>query len=303
MEHKKRLSYALLSLNGLSVGDALGDQFFIKEDDAIQQIVTRTLPYALWKYTDDTLMTASIIEILIRYREINQDELAMSFANRLDKSRGYGAGALRQLIEIQNGGDWRRLSYERYGGMGSAGNGSAMRVAPIGAYFHDDIDKVIEQATLSSEVTHTSQEAIAGAITIAVASAIACQYQGKSKPTRQEFIDQILPYIPKSEMLNKLFQALHLPDSTSVQLAVSALGNGKNLLAMDTVPFAIWCASGHLGDFEEACWITLSGLGDRDTNCAIVGGIVACSTGIGGIPDQWIQSREQLPSWIYESNE
>jgi len=300
LERKERFAVALHSLEGLSTGDALGDQYFIEEDNAVQQIAMRTLPKGFWKYTDDTLMSASIVDVLRRHGEIDQDALAKSFAIHLDMSRGYGAGALRQLIEIQNGEHWKKLSYERYGGMGSTGNGSAMRVAPIGAYFHDDLDIVVEQSMLSSEVTHSNHEAIAGAVTIAVASAIACQYYEKPKPTRQEFIKKILPYVPKSEMLNKLYQALDLPKSASVQLAVSALGNGKNLLAIDTVPYVIWCASGHLDDFEEAFWITLSGLGDRDTNCAIVGGIVACSVGIGGIPNEWIQFRESLPTWIYE---
>ncbi len=300
MDAKQRLQNARIALEGLSVGDAFGDQFFIQEDDAIQQIKSRTLPDGIWKYTDDTLMTASVYDVLRECGEINQDALAQSFADRLDKSRGYGAGALRQLIDMQNGEDWRSLSHARYGGMGSAGNGSAMRVAPIGAYFYDDLEKVVEQSKLSSEITHTNQEAIAGAVTVAVASAIAYQFRGKPKPSRQDFIRQIIENVPESQLSAKLYQALNLPMSASVQLVISALGNGKNLLAIDTVPFVVWCAGGHLDNFEEAFWTTLSGLGDRDTNCAIVCGIVACSTGIDGIPESWIQSREPLPQWIDE---
>ena len=47
----------------------------------------------------------------------------------------------------------------------------------------------------------------------------------------------------------------------------------------------------------EALWTTLSGLGDRDTTCAIVGGIVACRTGVEGIPAEWLAAREPLPEW------
>lgn len=297
MENNQRLELAKGALEGLSVGDAFGDQFFIEEDTALDQIAARLLPDPIWKYTDDTLMACSIVEVLMQYGEIDQDALAQSFANRLDKSRGYGAGALRQLIDIQNGADWKSLSYERYGGMGSAGNGSAMRVAPLGAYFYDDLSKVVEQAALSSEITHTHSEAIAGAIAVAVATAIACQYSGKAKPSRKVFVEQILDYVPKSELLNKLYQAKMLPQTASVQLAVSALCNGKNLLSIDTVPFVIWCAAGHLDNFEAAFWTTLSGLGDRDTTCAMVCSIVACSVGNENIPKQWIQAREPLPSW------
>jgi ADP-ribosylglycohydrolase len=61
------------------------------------------------------------------------------------------------------------------------------------------------------------------------------------------------------------------------------------------VPFALWCAGVHLGNYEEALWLAVEGLGDRDTICAITGGIVASFTGIEGIPGIWRTSREALP--------
>ena len=68
-------------------------------------------------------------------------------------------------------------------------------------------------------------------------------------------------------------------------------------LAPDTVPFTLWCAARHLDDFEAAMWTTVSGLGDRDTTCAIVGGIVALYVGAAGIPQEWQQARESLTTW------
>jgi hypothetical protein len=47
-----------------------------------------------------------------------------------------------------------------------------------------------------------------------------------------------------------------------------------------------------LDNFEEAMWWTVGGLGDSDTTCAIVGGIVALSA---PVPHNWIASREPLP--------
>ena len=41
-------------------------------------------------------------------------------------------------------------------------------------------------------------------------------------------------------------------------------------------------------------WQTVAGLGDRDTTCAIVGGIVACAGPVWGIPDEWLRRREDL---------
>ena len=59
-----------------------------------------------------------------------------------------------------------------FGGEGSFGNGAAMRVAPLGAYFADELDAVVEQASFSAEVTHSHPEGIAGAIAVAVAAAL-----------------------------------------------------------------------------------------------------------------------------------
>ena len=65
------------------------------------------------------------------------------------------------------------------------------------------------------------------------------------------------------------------------------------------MPFCLWCAAKYLDNYEEAMWATVSVLGDRDTTCAIVGGIVACYTGVEGIPPRdWRAAREPLPDWI-----
>jgi len=54
-------------------------------------------------------------------------------------------------------------------------------------------------------------------------------------------------------------------------------------------------AARHLSDYQEAMWTTVSARGDIDTNCAIVGGIVALYVGAEGLPDLWRQAREPLP--------
>jgi ADP-ribosylglycohydrolase len=55
----------------------------------------------------------------------------------------------------------------------------------------------------------------------------------------------------------------------------------------------LWCAAYQLDDYKEGLWQAVAGLGDRDTTCAIVGGILALSC--GGIPTEWKGRREPLP--------
>lgn len=170
-----------------------------------------------------------------------------------------------------------------------------MRVTPLGAYFADDLSLVVEQADLSAQVTHSHMEGRVGAIAVAVAAALACRSRdAQVRPDQYNFLNNVLRFIPASEVAENVRRARDLPAGSSLEIAVATLGNGYNVTAQDTVAFALWCAAQQLDNYEEAFWLTVEGLGDRDTTCAIVGGIVACYTGLEGIPEEWLRSREQL---------
>ena len=76
------------------------------------------------------------------------------------------------------------------------------------------------------------------------------------------------------------------------EMARICVSDGSGVSSQDTVPFCLWCVARHPRDYAEAMWTTVSGLGDRDTTCAIVGGIVAA--GEGEIPAAWVAAREPL---------
>jgi ADP-ribosylglycohydrolase len=299
-QRDERLGRARCALEGLSVGDAFGGYFFGPFDMVALRIRERMLLKPPWNFSDDTMMALSTVSILRQCGGIDQDRLASSFAERYDRSRGYGPAMHGLLRQIGEGQSWREVAPRLFEGHGSFGNGSAMRVAPVGAYFADDMEAVVEQARRSAEVTHTHPEGIAGATAVAAAAAQAWRArEANSRPTRQVFIDQVLPFIPESEVLEKTRHARNLAPGTSIRQAVSALGNGSRVTAQDTVPFTLWCAGEQLDNYEEALWLTASGGGDVDTTCAIVGGIVASYTGVEGIPAEWVQSREALPNWPF----
>ncbi|RKZ85187.1 MAG: hypothetical protein DRR19_16735 [Candidatus Parabeggiatoa sp. nov. 1] len=109
-----------------------------------------------------------------------------------------------------------------------------------------------------------------------------------------ELLEFVLLHAPESDTTGKLRTALSLPLRYSIDTAVSALGNGSYLLASDTVPFALWCVARHIDSYVEALWNTVSGLGDRDTTCAIVGGILSLIHGQAGIPNEWLEASEPL---------
>lgn len=293
----RALERAELALAGLTVGDAFGERFFVPDATARRMIERRQLPDAPWRMTDDSIMAIGIVMELERNDGIDRDSLAERFAEnyRRDPGRGYGAMAHRILRGVAAGEDWSVLSAGAFGGKGSFGNGAAMRIAPLGAYFADDPDRLIEEAERSAQVTHSHPEGIAGAIAIALASAWAWRYGGDS-PGREDLVDFVLTRMPGGETREGVAAARALGWQCTVEDAASTLGNGSRISAQDTVPFVLWCAAA-ANDYREALWSTVAGLGDRDTTCAMVGGIVATAVGPEGIPEEWLRRREPLASW------
>jgi ADP-ribosylglycohydrolase len=294
------LERARLSLEGLSIGDAFGQRYFGKSDVILTMIGRRALPTPPWEFTDDTVMAIGVLETLRDRGTLDQDHLAERFAVNFQRNphRGYGAMARYVLSELGAGNDWRVVSPAVFGGKGSYGNGGAMRVAPLGAYFADDIESVQHHARRSAEVTHFHAEGQAGAVAIAAAAAWAWNHRERRAPALgTELLDFVLTLVPDGETRAGIAAARELAFSDTVAKAASVLGNGSMVSSQDTVPLALWCAARHLDDFETAMWETGGALGDRDTTCAMVGGIVALRVGHDGIPREWRDARESLADW------
>lgn len=305
MNHTERIVLARQSLLGVSIGDAFGDSFFGDEDAILERIATRSIPDTRWEFTDDTVMSISVCKELEAQGDINQEQLVKRFiaCHDLDPRRGYGATLRRVLREIAEGEDWQTVSARVFEGQGSMGNGAAMRVCPIGAYHYDNLQQVKALAAKSAEVTHCHPEAIAGAIAVAVATAIATGMKlGGKSLSSGEFTDSILTQLPESDTTSRIAKAKTLPYSYHTETLKKVLGNGVNMTAQDTVPFVIWCASHHLNHFEEALWKAVSILGDRDTICAMVGGITMMSAPGNSVPKAWSEAVEDVGNSIFRTN-
>ena len=294
-DHSRRLDRARLCLDGLSIGDGFGERFFHQSTLGFL-LKSKALPAPPWRYTDDTIMAMSVYDVLARYGRIEQDDLADRFSQRFVKepNRGYSGGTIGLLEDFGRGVSWREGAAQLFDGEGSMGNGSAMRVGPIGAYFADDPEAIVIHAAASAEVTHAHPDAKAGAIATALAVAYAWQTRVDRDGASDGMIDFVLKRTPQSKTADGLSQAATIALDTAPRTAAGVLGNGDRVLCRDTVPFCVWSAARHLRCFETAMWNTASVHGDLDTTCAIVGGIVALAVGESGIPTDWLAAREPL---------
>jgi len=288
----RRLERALASLRGLAVGDALGSQFFVPANYPL--LKRRELPPSPWQWTDDTEMACSIVSVLAAHHRIDQDELARSFAEHHDFDRGYGPAVNRLLRLVREGGDWRELAAALFDGRGSWGNGAAMRIAPLGAWYAGDPEQATHQAEISAYPTHQHREAVVGAMAVAAAAALVADPAGL--PSAEALLDGVVALVPKSAVGAGLRRARDMLDYGDASTVAAVLGCGRRTTAHDTVPFALWSAARALGDFEQAFWTTAQVGGDVDTTCAIVGGVVA-SEKVGTPPGEWLNRTEPLPEW------
>ncbi|HET6483930.1 MAG TPA: ADP-ribosylglycohydrolase family protein [Actinoplanes sp.] len=281
-----RLALALESLAGLSVGDALGAQHFVARVDIAHP------PPAPWPWTDDTEEACCLVAVLAE-GDFDRDAFADQLGRRHDPYRGYGPGAVVMLREIRAGLPWPIAAAAAFDGQGSAGNGAAMRAAPLGAWHADSPAHAAAQGARAAEVTHAHPEGIAGGVAVTVAASIAAA--GRLDGHRPKLLRAVAAHTPEGRVRDGLVAATRLKEPGE---AAYELGNGTRAMARDTVPFAVWVADRFLDDYPAAIAACVRAGGDVDTTCAIAGGIVAAYTGRDGIPAHWLAAREPLPDWL-----
>ncbi|NDJ78800.1 MAG: hypothetical protein GYB65_21325, partial [Chloroflexi bacterium] len=197
-------------------------------------------------YTEDTEMMLTVAEVLLDLGDIDPDPLAHRLGENLDPMRGYNPGALEVMYALQQGRDWRvanRLVFED----GSYGAGSACRAAPVGLFFHDDLDLVVDAAAETARVTHAHPVGEAGAVAVALAVALAVQgeqpraiYEQVLEWLADTGFGDLVPYL---EAMQDLLQVW--PDPPDV---VQVLGN--RLTVQECVPAAVYCVLRYPNNFE-----------------------------------------------------
>lgn len=195
-------------------------------------------------FTDDTVHCVAIAEVLLE-----AGDYARSLRTWSRRYPGAGYGGMFYGWMMEDGAP----------PYGSYGNGSAMRVAPVGWAF-DELERVLAEAKRSAEVTHSHAEGIRGAQ--AIAGAIFLARKGASKRELREFATQI-GYDCSKTLAER--RPHHRMDETC---------NG-------TVPVAL-TAVFESHDFESAVRKAVSMGGDADTLGSIAGGVAEAV--YGGVP-------------------
>ena len=158
------------------------------------------------QFTDDTAMTKSILKTLIDKRSIDQTYLATNFVKEYYKepNRGYGGAVVDVFKKLRTSqfNDVLAPAKAQFEGTGSFGNGGAMRVAPVALFNYNNVDKVIEMARQSAELTHTHRDGINGTILQALAIHQSLNLNSSDLLIPDEFINSLLTRIEPLEREN-----------------------------------------------------------------------------------------------------
>ncbi len=274
------------ALIGTGVGDALGAPFEGWSRVKLEKIEEVAERRAVLTYTDDTHMMIGVAESLIRTRGFDGENMAQTFVKNyeLEPFRGYGPGPPRIFRLIRAGKAWDKAAQELYHG-GSYGNGSAMRVAPIGVFYYDNPEILREVAHKSSQITHTHTLGKEGAAVQAYAIGLATNLEPPLAVDQDDFLAKLINYTQDrvyKEKLNRIKGLLVEPDKARVTIE---LGNG--IEAFNSVPTAIYSFLAQPDSFTQAVLYAISLGGDTDTIGAMTGAISGAYRGIESIPNSW----------------
>ena len=231
------------------------------------------------QYTDDTQMTLCILEWLLNDWPLDDGEkLLERFAIAYRPGRRYGSGAARLLQTWEeHRQEWKALATLQFP-EGSFGNGSAMRVAPIGLALAQDTPALLRCARLSSKTTHAHRLAQVGACLQAQAVALAAQLPPPLD--RSAFLKGLQATLDQLErvglQVHEYRQVLH---EFPMQTGVSAL---------ESVPTAIACFLSHSDSFEECLHKAIFLGGDVDTLASMAGALCGAHLGLPALPKHWI---------------
>jgi poly(ADP-ribose) glycohydrolase ARH3 len=274
-------------LVGSAVGDALGSSFegLWNPEAKIERFSGR--------WTDDTHMMIGVAESLIANKGFDGSHMTEIFMKNYEREpwRGYASGPPRVFRWIESGVAWNEAAKRLFGGAGSYGNGAAMRVAPVGVFYHDDLELLQSVAYGQSRITHVHELGMDGAAIQAYAVALAVNADSSSELDSHAFLGKLKDFTHNAVYKRKLEMAWELLGETNKRRVAREIGNGVE--AYNSVPTAIYCFLRNQGSFEDSVLYAVSLGGDTDTIAAMTGAISGAYHGAEAIPGRWKSNLER----------
>ena len=314
------LDRAYGALVGGAIGDAMGmpasfltrEQIkntygyikdFLKPDDDVQKYHGSL---EAGDITDDTMESIIVSKVLIEHNgfseeAFNNEMKKWAIEQKMLESTVIGPSTRRYLTALIEGRDPKETS-----GKGNT-NGSAMRAAPIGVKYYNDIAKCIEAAVASSLPSHGSKPAVAAACAVAVA--VSGGVHGGYSPNEilnmaydaalygeKKGADITAPMVSKRiKLIESIVDSVGEGGINDILDEIAGVF-GASMFAYESVPVALAIFYAVNGNAKEGILGAVNTGDDADTNGSICGNICGAYSGASGLPDEWKERVQKTSS-------
>ena len=291
MELSELTDRFLGSMLGSALGDAIGELAFSIPDRS--DLLDTVEASSRLNYTDDTAMAIGIAQEILEHGTIDTQRLGARFHENynLEPWRGYALGPPTLFAQAA----WKGISYtdaakDLFGGEGSFGNGAAMRIGPVGMFYHasPDLDPV---ARASAAATHVHPVGIDGGAVQAAAVGQALRHD-RDQPIEAGAFCRALLKVARTEEIRNGINLVQRQIEERAEPHDANLKIGRGIAVHESMPFSLFAFLTNHSSFEECLLCAVLHGGDADTLGAMACAISGAYLGVGAIPEDWLEKLE-----------
>jgi ADP-ribosyl-[dinitrogen reductase] hydrolase len=285
---------------GGALGDAWGGKF---ENSSIKSKFYMPRNACV---SDNTQFTLATCEALMQTGLVSPEAIAATFCQwyRERKFRGMGSSTLKAMRDLHLGAHWALAGAK---GEFSAGNGAAMRIAPLAFVVPFSLPKGRQVVRDVARITHHSEEAYVGALAVglAIQTILAGVWPGP-----RNLLSLVAEQLPDSRVRERIL-AVNETSGTIAQIAEMFENSGY---VVDTVPLALGAAQKGVSQSMASILTEVIEIGgDTDTTASITGQVVGALVGRHALESSWLSTLserehlqehiEQFALWVAEEPE
>lgn len=203
---------------------------------------------------------------------------------------GIGMATLKSIVRL-----W--LGFSR-SGVYSAGNGPSMRSAIIGATLAFAPEQRRQCVRISTEMTHTDERALAGAMALSEISACLANGSWTRRPEPETLLQLLFSVSGDTDWcaaVDRIGDCLQQADPLAAALEAFGTRQGISGYTLHSVPFALVAWYVHFGDLRATLAAITQAGGDVDTVGAMAGALAGTTAGPDGLPGDWLQGLRDWP--------
>lgn len=268
-------------------------------------------PFPFGQYSDDSQLARELMLSYIECKGFEPSDYARRILSIFSEKRiiGFGYSTKEAAKRLAQGISWEESGTPPP----SAGNGSAMRSAPIGLFFYDDPENLIQSAHNQGRITHKDTRCSAGAVAISGAVAYVLQ---NNEINNEVFIKNLTKMTVKIDKnftveLEKLTSIINLNTEEASEI-IKNMGLTSEYIIDEyeskgissfVIPSVLWSLYSFLktpNDYFETICTAIEVGGDVDTTAAMAGAISGAYLGINAIPQDLTKHLNDRGTWKYD---